>query len=138
VLILNYIEECRVLGSAQGSIFVIDYDHKQNLHTVQALLQRKADMTQRHRDVSNDALVFGLETEMLERRAFYSGEVVLAVGLKSDRACAAGLLFGMIPNVLLLRRIRGSLSYRSQRRDAAMVEMARRAIERRRKRVLPQ
>ena len=57
-----------------------------------------------------------------------------------DRACAAGLLFGMIPNVLLLRRIRpGSLSHRSQRRDAAMVEMARRAIERRRKRgVLPQ
>ena len=57
-----------------------------------------------------------------------------------DRARAAGLIFGMIPNVLLHRRIRpGSLSHRSQRRDAAMVEMARRAIERRRKRgVLPQ
>jgi glycosyltransferase involved in cell wall biosynthesis len=52
-----------------------------------------------------------------------------------DRACAAGLRFGMIPNVTLHRRIRpGSLSHRSQRRDAAMVEMARRAIERRRKR----
>jgi glycosyltransferase involved in cell wall biosynthesis len=52
-----------------------------------------------------------------------------------DRACAAGLVFGMLPNVLLHRRIRpGSLSHRSQRRDAAMVEMARRAIERRRKR----
>ena len=50
-----------------------------------------------------------------------------------DRARAAGLIFGMVPNVLLHRRIRpGSLSHRSQRRDAAMVEMARRAIERRR------
>jgi glycosyltransferase involved in cell wall biosynthesis len=57
-----------------------------------------------------------------------------------DRACATGLIFGMVPNVLLHRRIRpGSLSHRSRRRDAAMVEMARRAIERRRKRgVLPQ
>jgi glycosyltransferase involved in cell wall biosynthesis len=57
-----------------------------------------------------------------------------------DRACAAGLIFGMLPNVVLHRRIRpGSMSHRSQRRDAAMVEMARRAIERRRKRgVLPQ
>ena len=51
-----------------------------------------------------------------------------------DRARAAGLIFGMVPNVLLLRRIRpGSLSHRSQKRDTAMVEMARRAIERRRK-----
>jgi glycosyltransferase involved in cell wall biosynthesis len=57
-----------------------------------------------------------------------------------DRARAAGLIFGMIPNVLLHRRIRpGSLSHRSQRGDLAMVEMARRAIERRRKRgALPQ
>ena len=50
-----------------------------------------------------------------------------------DRARAAGLVFGMIPNVLLHRRIRpGSLSHRSHKRDVAMVEMARRAIERRR------
>jgi glycosyltransferase involved in cell wall biosynthesis len=50
-----------------------------------------------------------------------------------DRARAAGLVFNMLPNVLLHRRIHpGSLSHRSQRRDAAMVEMARRAIERRR------
>ncbi len=50
-----------------------------------------------------------------------------------DRARAAGLVFGMIPNVLLYRRIRpGSLSHRSHKRDVAMVEMARRAIERRR------
>jgi glycosyltransferase involved in cell wall biosynthesis len=55
-----------------------------------------------------------------------------------DRACAAGLNFGMIPNALLHRRIHpGSLSHRSQRRDAAFVEMARRLIERRRS-VLPQ
>jgi glycosyltransferase involved in cell wall biosynthesis len=50
-----------------------------------------------------------------------------------DRARAAGLVFGMMPNVLLHRRIRpGSLSHRSHKRDLAMVEMARRAIERRR------
>jgi len=50
-----------------------------------------------------------------------------------DRARAAGLVFGMIPNVLLYRRIHpGSLSHRSQKRDVAMVELARRAIERRR------
>jgi glycosyltransferase involved in cell wall biosynthesis len=57
-----------------------------------------------------------------------------------DRACSAGLNFGMVPNVLLLRRIHpGSLSHRSQKRDVAMVEMARRAIERRRQRgLLPQ
>jgi glycosyltransferase involved in cell wall biosynthesis len=51
-----------------------------------------------------------------------------------DRARAAGLIFGMISDVVLHRRIRpGSLSHRSQRRDTAMVEMARRALERRRR-----
>jgi glycosyltransferase involved in cell wall biosynthesis len=50
-----------------------------------------------------------------------------------DRARAAGMVFNMMPNVVLHRRIRpGSLSHRSQKRDEAMVEMARRAIERRR------
>jgi glycosyltransferase involved in cell wall biosynthesis len=50
-----------------------------------------------------------------------------------DRARAAGLVFGMMPSVVLHRRIRpGSLSHRSHKRDVAMVEMARRAIERRR------
>ena len=50
-----------------------------------------------------------------------------------DRARIAGLVFGMIPNLVLRRRIRpGSLSHRSHKRDEAMVEMARRAIERRR------
>lgn len=57
-----------------------------------------------------------------------------------DRARAAGLAFGMSPDVVLRRRIRpGSLGHRSQKRDGAMVEMARRAIERRRgSDVLPQ
>jgi glycosyltransferase involved in cell wall biosynthesis len=57
-----------------------------------------------------------------------------------DRARAAGLVFGMSPGVVLRRRVRpGSLSHRSQKRDGAMVEMARRAIERRRgPGVLPQ
>jgi len=51
-----------------------------------------------------------------------------------DRARAAGLVFGMMPSVVLHRRIRpGSLSHRSYKRDVAMVEMARRAIERRRR-----
>jgi hypothetical protein len=51
-----------------------------------------------------------------------------------DRARAAGLVFGMMPSVVLHRRIRpGSLSHRSHKRDVAMVEMARRAIERRRR-----
>jgi glycosyltransferase involved in cell wall biosynthesis len=57
-----------------------------------------------------------------------------------DRARAAGLIFEMIPNVLLHRRIHpGSLSHRSRRGDSAMVEMARLAIKRRREGgVLPQ
>jgi glycosyltransferase involved in cell wall biosynthesis len=57
-----------------------------------------------------------------------------------DRARAAGFVFSMLPNIVLHRRIRpGSLSHRSRRRDVAMVEMARRAIERRRERgALPQ
>jgi glycosyltransferase involved in cell wall biosynthesis len=50
-----------------------------------------------------------------------------------DRARRAGMNFYMMPNVVLHRRIRpGSLSHRSHKRDVAMVEMARRAIERRR------
>jgi glycosyltransferase involved in cell wall biosynthesis len=50
-----------------------------------------------------------------------------------DRARGAGLSFSMMPNVVLHRRIRpGSLSHRSHKRDVAMVEMARRAIARRR------
>jgi hypothetical protein len=50
-----------------------------------------------------------------------------------DRARAAGLSFSMMPNIVLHRRIRpGSLSHRSHKRDVAMVEMARRAIARRR------
>lgn len=54
-----------------------------------------------------------------------------------DRAVAAGLVFAMLPTLVLRRRIHpGSLSHRSQRRDVAMVEMARRAIERRRGRGL--
>ena len=52
-----------------------------------------------------------------------------------DRAREAGLIFGMVPEVVLHRRIHpGSLSHPSRRRDAAMVEVARRAIERRRRR----
>ncbi len=56
-----------------------------------------------------------------------------------DRAVRAGLVFGMLPDTVLYRRIHpGSLSHRSQQHDAAMVEMARRAIQRRRERALPQ
>lgn len=56
-----------------------------------------------------------------------------------DRARATGLDFAMVPDVVLHRRIRpGSLSHRSPMRDVAMVEMARRAIERRRERDVPQ
>ena len=55
-----------------------------------------------------------------------------------DRAMAAGLDFAMLPDVVLHRRIHpGSLSHRSSMRDGAMVEMARRAIERRRARGSP-
>jgi hypothetical protein len=55
-----------------------------------------------------------------------------------DRAKAAGLDFAMLPDIVLHRRIRpGSLSHRSPMRDGAMVEMARRAIERRRERDAP-
>jgi glycosyltransferase involved in cell wall biosynthesis len=66
----------------------------------------------------------------------------LSVGYSIDwyhRAKAAGLVFGVLPDVVLHRRIHpGSLGHRSQRRDTAMVEMARRAISRRRERALPQ
>lgn len=55
-----------------------------------------------------------------------------------DRAKAAELNFAMLPDVVLHRRIHpGSLSHRSTIRDESMVEMARRAIERRRARGAP-
>jgi glycosyltransferase involved in cell wall biosynthesis len=50
-----------------------------------------------------------------------------------DRARAVGLSFAMLDAVVLHRRIHpGSLSHRSTKRDASMLEMARRAIGRRR------
>jgi glycosyltransferase involved in cell wall biosynthesis len=50
-----------------------------------------------------------------------------------DRAKSAGLVFGMLPVVVLHRRIHpGSLSHRSLGTDISMLEMARRAIVRRR------
>lgn len=50
-----------------------------------------------------------------------------------DRARAAGVRFQMLETVVLRRRLHpGSLSARSQASDASMVEMARRAIARRR------
>jgi len=52
-----------------------------------------------------------------------------------DRARASGLSFQMRNDLVLHRRIHpGSLAHRSQHRDSAMLEMARRAIERRRAR----
>lgn len=55
-----------------------------------------------------------------------------------DRAREVGLVFAMLPHVVLRRRVRpGSLSHRSRTRDVAMVEMARRAIGRRRGARLP-
>jgi hypothetical protein len=50
-----------------------------------------------------------------------------------DRARKAGICFHMIETVLLHRRLHpGSLSARNRQSDAAMLEMARRAIARRR------
>ena len=50
-----------------------------------------------------------------------------------DRARKAGIQFHMTDETLLLRRLHpGSLSARNQRSDGAMLEMARRAIARRR------
>jgi glycosyltransferase involved in cell wall biosynthesis len=50
-----------------------------------------------------------------------------------DRARGAGIEFSMLTETLLRRRIRsGSLGGRNTRSDAAMLEMARRAIQRRR------
>jgi glycosyltransferase involved in cell wall biosynthesis len=77
---------------------------------------------------------------MLFRRHCFEGPEPFAENLAAgyfidwfDRVRGAGLAFGMMPNVVLRRRIRpGSLSHRSQKRNEAMVEMARRAIERRR------
>jgi glycosyltransferase involved in cell wall biosynthesis len=82
---------------------------------------------------------------LLRRRCFErcpSFEQSLWVGYSIDwfdRALGTGLTFAMVPNVLLHRRIRpGSLSHRSAKGDQSMVELARRAIERRRKGGLPQ
>jgi glycosyltransferase involved in cell wall biosynthesis len=82
-----------------------------------------------------------LEGAMLLRRHCFERLEPLAENLSAgyfidwyDRARAAGLVFDMMPSVVLHRRIRpGSLSHRSHKRDIAMVEIARRAIERRRR-----
>lgn len=77
---------------------------------------------------------------MLLRRHCFSGPKPFPENLAAgyhidwyDRARAEGRVFGMLPDIVLHRRIRpGSLGHRSEKRDVAMVEMARRAIERRR------
>ena len=77
---------------------------------------------------------------MLLRRQCFKGPKPFAENLAAgfhidwyDRARENGLVVGMIPNIVLRRRIHpGSLGHRSRQRDVSMVEMARRAIERRR------
>lgn len=55
-----------------------------------------------------------------------------------DRARAAGIRFLMVEDVLLRRRLHpGSLGARNRSSDAALLEMARRAIARRRQAVVP-
>ncbi len=77
---------------------------------------------------------------MLLRRHCFVGMKPFAENLTAgyhidwyDRTRAAGAVISMIPNIVLHRRIHpGSLSHRSRQRDVSMVEMARRAIVRRR------
>lgn len=75
-----------------------------------------------------------LRRHCFERCGTFSESLPVAYSIDwYDRAKSTGLVFGMLPDVVLHRRIHpGSLSHRSVRTDMSRVEMARRAIGRRR------